>query len=125
MNLWALAMKVNLKHIVEFISIAAIVGGLVSVAYQIEQSTQIARSQYHLYTAWFDPSKKGKITFPRWKILLEYFKATCNAPIPWSERNICYLYLLNWLRKKRYRLREDLTIASQLFWTRWRTSKSP
>jgi len=82
--------------------------------YHEKQSTEIARSRYHLYTAWFDPTKTGKITFPRWKIFFEYFKATWRAPISFSERGVCCFHLLNWLRKKRYRLREDLKIATKL-----------
>ena len=92
--------------------------------YHETQSTQIARSQYHLYTAWFDPSKKGKITFPRWKILFKYFESISRAPINVRERVICYFYWLNWLRKKRYRLREDLVIAAQLLWQQWRAKRS-
>lgn len=38
-------MNLRLKTVFEFISIAAIVGGLILVAYQIQQSTQIARAQ--------------------------------------------------------------------------------
>ena len=38
-------MKFSPKNIIETISIAAIIGGLILVAYQIEQSTQIARAQ--------------------------------------------------------------------------------
>ena len=38
-------MNSRLRNTLEFISIAAIVGGLVLVAYQIQQSTQIARAE--------------------------------------------------------------------------------
>ena len=92
--------------------------------YHEKQSTQIARAHYHLYTAWFDPSKQGKITFPRWKILFEYLKAISLAPATIYERAICYFYWLNWLRKKRYRLREDLVIAAQLLWQHWRAKRN-
>ena len=49
-------MNFSLKNIVESISITAIIGGLVLVAYQIEQSTQIARAQIRndYASSWID-----------------------------------------------------------------------
>ncbi len=68
---------------------------------------------YHLYTIWFDPAKKGKIIFPFWKMLIEYCKAIMHAPITWYERIYCCLYIMNWIRRCSKYLIQDLVIAAK------------
>jgi glycosyltransferase involved in cell wall biosynthesis len=82
-------------------------------------------ANYHLYSAWFDPAKEGKISLPRWRIFGEYLRAVWQAPISKSDRAICYLYLMDWLRHRRYRLREDLVIAAKFSWQRFSEKFQP
>jgi glycosyltransferase involved in cell wall biosynthesis len=42
---------------------------------------------------WWDPSKKGVINFPEWKIAKEYFASIDRAPIPALERFKCSLQM--------------------------------
>jgi glycosyltransferase involved in cell wall biosynthesis len=85
----------------------------------VKQSMEIARTNYHLYTGWFDPKKAGKVSFPRWRIFREYLLAIWQAPIGLYERMICYLELMNWFRHKRHRLKQDLIIGAQFIWGRF------
>lgn len=66
---------------------------------------------YHLYTIWFDPSKKEKIIFPYWILLREYCSAVLNAPVTLYEKMICCFYMMNWVRRWRRYLAGDLIIA--------------
>jgi len=66
---------------------------------------------YHLYTIWFDPAKKGKIIFPHWKILLGYCSAVLNTPLTWYVQMICCIYIMNWVRRWRKYLAGDLFLA--------------
>ena len=83
-----------------------------------EQSVVLARTDYRLYTAWFDPSKAGKITLPRWKIFFEYFMAITRASLKPLEYANCYLYLIYWFARTRRKLKEDLTVAAKVIWER-------
>ena len=83
-----------------------------------EQSVAIARTNYRLYTAWFDPSKVGKVTLPRWRIFFEYLKAVKEASLKPSEYASCYLYLIYWFARTRRKLKEDLTVAAKVIWER-------
>ena len=83
-----------------------------------EQSVVLARTDYRLYTAWFDPSKEGKVTLPRWKIFFEYFMAIARAPLNPLEYASCYLYLIYWFARTRRKLKEDLTVAARIIWER-------
>lgn len=39
---------------------------------------------------WWDATKKGRIVFPEWRWLSEYFKAVNEAPMPAAERMRCW-----------------------------------
>jgi hypothetical protein len=41
----------------------------------------------------WDPSLAGKITFPEWRILLEYVRSIHRAPLSAAERARCYATL--------------------------------
>ena len=49
-------------------------------------------------TAWFDPSKQGRMVFPLWRQCAEYFKAIVRAPLGRGERLLCCLPMGIWLR---------------------------
>lgn len=44
--------------------------------------------------AWFDPAKREKAVFPRWRRLVEYLKAIQKAPLSFSDRMQCYLQVV-------------------------------
>ena len=58
-----------------------------------EQSININARSIHLYTIWHDPSKKGKIIFPRWRRFNEHIIAINQSPLNWQQRLGCYLVL--------------------------------
>ena len=44
-------------------------------------------------TAWYNPNKRNKMIFPRWRRLVEYIKAIGRVPISNYERLLCYFHL--------------------------------
>jgi glycosyltransferase involved in cell wall biosynthesis len=67
-------------------------------------------------TIWFDPSKKGKLVFPHWRQLGEFFSSIRRSPLSNSERMKCYSLMLRWMINSRGRLRRDLAWAvNQIF----------
>jgi len=50
-----------------------------------------------LQEAWFDPRRKGKITFPAWRLLLEHTRAVMRVPMRRSERLLCLRQLGTWI----------------------------
>jgi len=52
-----------------------------------------------LREAWFDPARKGKITFPSWRLLIEHFKAISRVPMGLPERMLCLRQLMKWIRQ--------------------------
>lgn len=66
-----------------------------------------------LIEAWFDPSRKGKITFPSWRLLLEHTRAVMRVPMAWSERLLCLRQLGTWIRQNDGRLVRDLLLREQ------------
>ncbi|OKH23045.1 hypothetical protein NIES593_11345 [Hydrococcus rivularis NIES-593] len=64
-------------------------------------------------TEWFDPSRKGKIDFPEWRLFYEYFISVKSFPLAVKEQISCYLYLGYWLFKNWMKLVRDLLIAAE------------
>jgi glycosyltransferase involved in cell wall biosynthesis len=62
---------------------------------------------------WWDPTKKGVIDFPEWKVLKEYVASVLNAPLTIKERCACFLQILRWLSTAWMKLARDLIIASE------------
>ncbi len=60
--------------------------------------------------AWFDPSRKGKITFPSWRLLLEHVRAVMRVPMDWYERLLCLRQLGAWIRQNDGTLVRDLLL---------------
>lgn len=63
---------------------------------------------------WFDPSKLGKLTFPEWNLVREYWRSVALAPLPGYERLACYGAVLAWLLRHTPKLIRDLLIAAEL-----------
>lgn len=61
------------------------------------KSSDIAYRDRHDRTTWFDPAKKGRIVFPRWRVWFEYFRALQRVSLGGFERAACHIYLIEWL----------------------------
>ena len=70
---------------------------------------------FHAYTVWFDPAKKGKILFPHWRILSECLSAVWQAPLSWYERIRCYLAVIKQWNGGTLLLIKDLLVVFQQF----------
>ncbi len=66
-----------------------------------------------LLQAWFDPSRKTKITFPSWRILLEHSRAVMRVPMGRAERALCLRQLGTWIRRNDGRLVRDLLLRER------------
>jgi glycosyltransferase involved in cell wall biosynthesis len=63
---------------------------------------------------WWDPTKKGTINFPEWRVAKEYFTSVIRAPISTSERFKCNLQMARWLVDIGVlKLGRDLVIAAE------------
>lgn len=65
----------------------------------------------HRAVVWYDPSKAGRLIFPRWRLLAEYAAAIRRAPLRAGERLRCWRELLPWLRGSAAALLGDLIWA--------------
>lgn len=54
-----------------------------------KRSMQLEKS-YVNRIVWFDPTKKGKLLFPQWKLLLEQFNLINKYQLNWQEKLLCY-----------------------------------
>ena len=68
-----------------------------------------------LYTAveWYDPKKKGKLTFPHWRLLQAFESALMRAPLSLKDRWACQKEILSWARQRRADLKKDLSRSSE------------
>ena len=48
---------------------------------------------WHERTAWFDPSKSGKVEFPQWRQVSEYLKAIHRSPMSAGDKARCLAML--------------------------------
>jgi hypothetical protein len=74
------------------------------------QSNKLYLRNHHDYTRWFDPSKKGKLIFPQWLILKEFFRMVGDTSQGLSDRLMCYLYLVRWAVRYRKSFLYDLSV---------------
>jgi glycosyltransferase involved in cell wall biosynthesis len=58
-----------------------------------EQSIRLGR---HQRIGWFDPSRRGRIAFPVWRVYREYLRCVREVPLTSHDRVWCYLTLLQW-----------------------------
>jgi len=64
---------------------------------------------YHLHLTWFDPSRQGRIVFPRWRVCKEYFATAAVAKLTRRQKIKCFIAVISkfrWLG-----LFKDLAIA--------------
>ena len=65
-------------------------------------------TNYHTYTVWFDPSKKGKLIFPAWKIVWESYRSLWIIPIKTSDRIAGHFYVIKLIRGRGRMMLHDL-----------------
>jgi glycosyltransferase involved in cell wall biosynthesis len=68
-------------------------------------------------TEWWDASKKGKIVFPEWRILKEYWTSPAMAPLSMGQKIGCWVRLVAFTLRILPKLVRDLIIAGEeVFW---------
>ncbi|MFZ0544108.1 MAG: glycosyltransferase family 2 protein [Candidatus Promineifilaceae bacterium] len=80
-------------------------------------------NDYHAYAEWFDPENIGKLVFPQWRILWEYYRSIWWSVVGWGVRLRAHFYLLWWSAKNRRHLWNDLRIAGESVFPRIFTRK--
>jgi glycosyltransferase involved in cell wall biosynthesis len=61
---------------------------------------------------WWDPQKAGRITFPEWRQLLEYYLSIVRAPIRRKRQLYAFALLAPWILKHFRRMMKDLVVAA-------------
>jgi glycosyltransferase involved in cell wall biosynthesis len=86
------------------------------------QSLQAHANRYAL-TAFYDPAKRDKIIFPKWRILAGFWGALAGAPVSWVDRACCHGYMAKWTGHNLPALVSDLTTAGKMVLLRSRAIK--
>jgi glycosyltransferase involved in cell wall biosynthesis len=60
---------------------------------------------------WWDSSRKGKLNFPEWNLMKEYWRSVGDAPISLVGRVRCHLVMLRWVLVNIPKLARDLVFA--------------
>jgi glycosyltransferase involved in cell wall biosynthesis len=63
-------------------------------------------------TEWWDPGKTRVITFPEFRMLLEYFLTIYRAPLGAGQKLRCYFLLPLWIKRHFRSILKDLVIAA-------------
>jgi glycosyltransferase involved in cell wall biosynthesis len=74
------------------------------------QSINMGRSK-HIYALWFSPDDTGKLIFPSWRILHEYWKGIQQARLNPIDKALCILCLIPAAIKDIVGLTEDIVVA--------------
>ena len=61
---------------------------------------------------WWDPTKTRALTFPEFRLLLEYFLSIHRAPLGAGQKLRCYSFLLTWIKIHFWHMLKDLLIAA-------------
>jgi glycosyltransferase involved in cell wall biosynthesis len=73
--------------------------------------TEIKGMDAHSYTEWFDPSIRGKLIFPHWRILSEMGSSVLGTRMQARENLVCGYVLARWVYRFRRQLTTDLVRA--------------
>ena len=68
--------------------------------------------------AWFNPDKKGKLSFPNWLELKSFVRVVATADISARERAKCAATTLRWACWYSPKLAKDLLVAARTLWSR-------
>lgn len=85
---------------------------------QHEMQSEQFRRKLQLYLEWFDPSNRGQISFPYWRVLKEYFRSVNMFPLSFRDRMRCRLIILTWMRQRVRYLSGDAIRATALVGSR-------
>lgn len=64
----------------------------------------------HMRQKWYDPNNVKKITFPHWRLFWEHLLSIRRVQMTWSERILCNLTMLWWIRKHWRHLTSNLIL---------------
>jgi len=74
-----------------------------------EQYTNRVFSSDRKQLAWW--TNIGKVIFPHWRILIEYFRSVKQVPLDWLQKLFCYAQICRWfLTEGWYRMGRDIVI---------------
>jgi glycosyltransferase involved in cell wall biosynthesis len=76
-------------------------------------SRSIRKYSVHTAAVWYDPSLKGKILFPYWRLLGEHAKIVERSNLRGWERIRCYAQLVPYFRRRLRRFAADLKRAAK------------
>lgn len=77
-----------------------------------ERSTK-ANPSLQSRAEWFDPRARGSLTFPSWRLFVEYGAAVSRTPLAFVDRARCRLQLVRWLKYNWRGLLFDLRYAAR------------
>jgi len=60
---------------------------------------------------WWDSKLKGKITFPEWRLMREYFVAVADTKLGFVEKAKCYGIMVGWIVLNVPKLARDCIVA--------------
>ena len=60
---------------------------------------------------WWDASKKGKVVFPEWKLVDEYWNAIGEVPLSLGQSLRCRLAVMQWCIRNFAKLGRDVAYA--------------
>jgi hypothetical protein len=75
--------------------------------------TEVKGMDAHSYTEWFDPTVRGKLIFPHWRILSEFGKSVLGTRMRPRENLVCGYVLARWIYRFRRQLTTDLVRAAR------------
>jgi hypothetical protein len=62
---------------------------------------------------WWDASKKGKVVFPEWKLVSEYWNAIGEVPLSLGQSLRCRLSVMQWCVRNFAKLGRDVAYAME------------
>jgi glycosyltransferase involved in cell wall biosynthesis len=62
---------------------------------------------------WWDASLKGKIVFPEWRVMQEYYRAVSEMPLSAGDRVMCHASLTYYVGRQVPKLTRDVLIATE------------
>ena len=72
----------------------------------------------HQSTVWWDTTQIGKIVFPEWRAFNGYRRSLNNSPVGFLDKCLGRLYLLQYIRRYRHRMMNDVKVAIMTWWNR-------
>lgn len=61
---------------------------------------------------WWDQSRRGKLNFPEWNLLKEYWLSIGRSDLDITQRLLCHLVMLKWIVRNVPKLLRDVIFAS-------------